>query len=109
MSAYLTRAAEQPAIAAFVCGHSLAIQKLNAIVREIARTNIPVVMMGESGTGKQVYGRLIHRLSKYCHTPLKKLGCRAAESGEFLAQLKSDLRGDGEATENGPRTLFLDG
>jgi len=93
---------------AFVYGYSPAIQKLNAMVGEIARTNIPVLLMGESGTGKEVYGRLIHRLSPNCHLPLKKLSCRALEAGEFLARLRSDLKGNVEGPEDGLRTLFLD-
>jgi two-component system, NtrC family, response regulator AtoC len=109
MSTFLGRSEDRAAISAFVYGHSPAIQSLNAIVGEVARTNIPVLLMGESGTGKEVYARLIHRLSKYCHTPLKKLNCRALEPGEFLSQLKSELGGNGESPEGGLRTLFLDG
>src|SRR5260370_5563886 len=52
---------------------------------------------------------MINGLSKSCQTPLKKLSCRALEPGEFLSQLKSDLKGNGEALEDGLRTLFLDG
>ena len=109
MRTSLSRPVEHPPVTAFVYGHSPAIQNLNAIVGQVARTSIPVLLIGESGTGKEVYGRLIHRLSKYCHTPLKKLCCRALEPGEFLAQLKSDLKLDGECSEDDMRTLFLDG
>jgi DNA-binding NtrC family response regulator len=84
-------------------------QSLNATVEEVARTNIPVLLMGESGTGKEVYGRLIHRLSKNCQRPLRKLSCRALEPSEFLAQLKSDLGGNGNNRGDGPRTVFVDG
>ena len=109
MSTFLSRCEDGAAIPVYICGHSPAIQRLNAIVGSIASTNIPVLLMGESGTGKEVYGRLIHRLSKYCHTPLKKLSCRALEPAEFLARLRSELRGNGEGIEDGLRTLFLDG
>src|SRR6266852_6372861 len=109
MSTSLSRRFDPSPITAFVYGRSPAIQNLNAIVRQGARTSIPVLLMGESGTGKEVYGRLIHRLSKYCHTPLMKLCCRALEPGEFLAQLKCDLKLNGECSEDRPRTLFLDG
>lgn len=109
MSPSLADTAFPPTNTAFVHGHSPAIQSLNAIIEEIARTNIPVLLMGESGTGKEVYGRVIHRLSKHCHKPLKKVNCRALEPGEFLALLKSDLRESGESSEDGVRTLFLDG
>ena len=93
----------------FVYGISAAIQSVNAMVEEVARTNIPVLLMGESGTGKEVYGRLIHRLSKNHETPLRKLSCRAKEPGEFFAQLKADLGGNGNGFEQGERTVFVDG
>ncbi len=109
MSTSLSHAVEHPKMTAFVLGHSAAMQKLNTVVVEIAPTNIPVVLMGDSGTGKEVYGRLIHRLSKHCRAPFKKLSCRALEAGDFLTQLKCDLRGNGEGAGDGPRTLFLDG
>jgi two-component system response regulator AtoC len=105
----MSRAVEHTNTTPFVYGQSAAIQRLNALVGEIAQTNIPVLLIGESGTGKEVYGRLIHRLSKYCHAPFKKLSCRALEPGEFLIRLKCDLRVNGEGAEDGLRTLFLDG
>src|SRR5215472_8088968 len=94
--------------AAFVYGHSSAIQSLNSAIKEIARTNIPVLMVGESGTGKEVYGRMIHRLSRQGQVPLKKVSCRAIEQAELLA-LKSNLRTQVEGLANGLGTLFLDG
>jgi len=91
----------------FVSGHSAVIQAVNSIVEDIARTEIPVLIIGESGTGKEVYGRMIHRLSKHGQTPLKKVSCRAVESGE-LAAWKSGLRDGGESSKDGMQTVFLD-
>jgi len=104
-----TNTALSPASYAFVRGLSSAVQALNALVEEIARTDIPVLLMGESGTGKEVYGRLIHRLSRHSHRPLKKVSCRTVEQGEFVAVLKSNLHENDHQTEDGGRTLFLDG
>ncbi len=109
MNTSLSRSVDPTASSGFVYGRSAAMQSLNATAEEVARTNIPVLLMGESGTGKEVYGRLIHRLSKNCHTPLRKLSCRVVEPGEFFAQLKSDLGGNGNGSEEGPRTVFVDG
>jgi two-component system response regulator AtoC len=109
MNTSLSGTADLTASTGFVYGRSAAIQSLNAVAEEVARTNIPVLLMGESGTGKEVYGRLIHRLSKNCHTPLRKLSCRAVDAGEFFAQLKSDLGGNGNGSGGGPRTVFVDG
>jgi two-component system, NtrC family, response regulator AtoC len=89
----------------FIRGRSPAIQCLNSILEEIARTNISVLLIGESGTGKGVYGRMIHRLSRGGHAPLRKVSCRAV-AREKLPELRSDLEGEGSAVE--PGTLFLD-
>ena len=109
MTTSVSQAAPLAVDKAFVWGCSPAIQKLNAAVVEVARTNIPVLLAGENGTGKEVYGRLIHRLSNYCRSPIKKLSCRVPEPAEFNAQLKSHLGGHRDSSENGPLTLFLDG
>ena len=72
-------------------GQSSAILAVNAIVGEIARTDIPVLLQGESGTGKDVYGRLIHQLSAMRELPLVKLSCTVLEPGELLARVKSAM------------------
>lgn len=99
---------DAPAEMSFVCGGAPAIQKVNALVGEIARTSIPVLVVGESGTGKEVYGRLIHRLSKGGGRPLRKFNCRALEPGELLAQLKADTHSNTAGFEHELQTLFLD-
>jgi two-component system, NtrC family, response regulator AtoC len=96
--------------AALVLGQSLAIQTVNKNIRELAATGIPVLIVGESGTGKQVYARLIHRLSRHSSTPLAKVSCRASESRELLAQLKGLLKRNPEPKSlSGTQTVFLDG
>lgn len=109
MSPSLTSTASRSATFAFVRGRSLAIQTLNAMVEGIAPTNIPVLLEGESGVGKEVYGRVIHCLSKHSERPLTKVNCRALEQEQAIALLKLDLRGSRENMESGPQTLFLDG
>ena len=66
---------EEPGVAGFVCGISPVMQTLNAIAGEIARTNIPVLIVGESGTGKDTYARLIHRLSNQSESRFQKINC----------------------------------
>lgn len=89
----------------FVYGQSEIIRGVNAVIGEISQTDIPVLLMGESGTGKDVYGRLIHQLSRQRKLPLVKLNCTMLESGEFLARVKRALS-EGEECSG---TLFLDG
>jgi two-component system, NtrC family, response regulator AtoC len=105
----VNRAFELVGEAGFVYGQSDAILSVNAIVGEISRTDIPVLLHGESGTGKDVYGRLIHQLSAMRELPLVKLSCTALQAGELLTRVKSSLgHWEGEPQENSG-TLFLDG
>ena len=109
MTSLLTDLSLQLGNTAFVPGHSSAIKTVNAIVEEIARTNIPVLLMGESGTGKDVYGRVIHLLSRQKATPLKKVNCRAAKHTEVLEVLKSSGRESDGNAQGSRETVFLDG
>jgi two-component system, NtrC family, response regulator AtoC len=109
MSTSVTQVAEFPASNGLVLGKSAAIRILNALVPEIARTDIPVLLMGESGTGKDVYGQWIHRLSNHSQTPMKKLSCRTMEAGELLAYIKNLQNGNASHAQDAVRTLFLDG
>jgi len=92
------------AVAGLVYGHATPIHALNAMVAEIARTDIPVLLMGESGTGKDVYARLIHRLSGSDKGPLKKLNCAALSEVQLLGEIQESRTG----AEGGVGTLFLD-
>lgn len=109
MSPCTTDLLQRPTNHTFVQGLAPAIQSLNSLVEDIARTNIPVLLMGESGTGKEVYGRRIHQLSKHCDKPLKRVSCGAVAPGEFLEVLKAKQLASSQSSEDGPRTLFLDG
>jgi two-component system response regulator AtoC len=109
MASLLTDLALELRNTGFVPGHSSAIQTVNAIVEEIARTNIPVLLTGESGTGKDVYGRVIHLLSGQRATPLKKVNCRAVEHTQVLEVLKSSLREPDGNCQGSRETVFLDG
>jgi len=59
----------------FVPGSAKSLELLDMTVVEIARTEIPVLILGESGTGKDVYARLLHRLSGGSEAQLRKLNC----------------------------------
>jgi two-component system response regulator AtoC len=79
---------------------------LNAMIAEVAHTEIPVLVLGESGTGKDAYASLIHRLSANCNLPLKKINCSGVEPSELLAQVNESLRRF--SNQDLPGTLYLD-
>jgi two-component system, NtrC family, response regulator AtoC len=62
---------------------SPAMRRIRDQVRQVANVDVPVLMLGESGSGKEVVARLIHKLSPRAHRPLRKVNC-AALPGELL-------------------------
>jgi two-component system response regulator AtoC len=107
MAVALSRAVDPVGEGGFVYGQSEAIRAANGVVAEIAQTDIPVLLCGESGTGKDVYGKLIHHLSRQRERPLAKLSCTMLEPGDLLGGVKRALEeADAERTVG---TLLLDG
>lgn len=86
-------------------------------VRQVAHLDSPVLLLGETGTGKEVIGNAIHNLSARRNGPLIKVNCGAIpptlmdselfghEKGAFTGAL-SRKRGRIERAHGG--TLFLD-
>jgi two-component system, NtrC family, response regulator AtoC len=72
----------------FVTGMCPAMQTLESVVAEIAPTNIPVLFVGDSGTGKAMFAQWVHRMSSRSPEPLVTITCAAMNS----AQLSSELR-----------------
>jgi two-component system, NtrC family, response regulator AtoC len=84
---------QEPTVTGFVYGVGPAMLSLNAMVAEISRTNIPVMIRGESGTGKDAYARLIHRLSQKGNRHFWKINCAATDPGDLLAQVQKAIGG----------------
>ena len=47
-----------------ILGISSAIQQIKSLIRQVAASDITVLVSGESGTGKELVARAIHLLSK---------------------------------------------
>ena len=52
-------------------------EKVNAVIGEIANVDIPVLIKGESGTGKELVAQTIHFKSNRRGNPLVKVNCAA--------------------------------
>jgi two-component system, NtrC family, response regulator AtoC len=91
----------------FVGGSSPAMLTLEAVVSEIAATNIPVLLVGESGTGKQMFAHRIHLLSGRSKEPLVKISCASMTPETFAAEI--GLIGSGRLIEEAAAgTAFFD-
>ncbi len=74
-------------------GKSPAIKTLHEVVRQFANTPFPVLVEGESGSGKELIAKYIHENSPNSSSPLLTINC-AAFSPELLeAQLFGHAKG----------------
>jgi len=60
-------------------------QKIKAKIELLAKVDVPVLISGESGSGREAVARLIHRLSNRARHKFGKVNC-AALNGELLEQ-----------------------
>ena len=98
-------------------GESAVMQDVRARIAKLARTQAPVHISGESGSGKELAARLIHRLGSRSDKPFVAVNCGAIPEtlmeSEFFGYRKgaftgadTDRSGFFQAADGG--TLFLD-
>ena len=58
-------------------GESQAVAKLREEIHKVAASSTPVLVVGPTGTGKELVANSIHRLSERAHGPLVKANCSA--------------------------------
>ena len=58
-------------------GSSPAMAEVRSQARRISRTNVPILMTGEGGTGKEAVARWIHANSEYASGEFVKVNCAA--------------------------------
>ncbi|MBZ5526384.1 MAG: sigma 54-interacting transcriptional regulator [Acidobacteriia bacterium] len=94
--------------AAYVTGVSPEMKPVQKLIAEIAPTDIPVLVVGESGTGKGVAAQQIHRLSKRRGLPFLTLGCAGQTEESFREQLHAFERAGVQGGGQGLGTVFFD-
>ncbi len=100
-----------------IIGKSDALKYVFFKVEQVAVTDTTVLLLGETGTGKELIARAIHDTSRYKHRPLVKVNCAALppnlieselfghEKGAFTG---ADSRYIGRFEVANKTTLFLD-
>ncbi len=100
-----------------IVGSSPALECVLAEVKRVAPTDSTVLVLGETGTGKELMARAIHNLSGRCGRPFVTLNCSAIpfdlleselfghEKGAFTGAVSQKI-GRFEMADTG--TLFLD-
>ena len=100
-----------------IVGSSPALESVLAEVERVAPTDSTVLILGETGTGKELIARAVHNISTRCGRPFVKLNCAAIpfdlleselfghERGAFTGAVAQRV-GRFEMADTG--TLFLD-
>ncbi|WP_185231892.1 sigma-54-dependent transcriptional regulator [Teredinibacter franksiae] len=100
-----------------IMGSSPLIIKLKKTIQKVARSQAPIYISGESGSGKELVARSIHELGPRASAPFVAVNCGAIPKelmeSEFFGHKKGTFTGAGQdklglfqAAEGG--TLFLD-
>ena len=74
-------------------GRSELIRSVVAKARKVARSNAPVLLRGDSGTGKEVFANLIHQLSPRADRPMVRVNCAALPETLMESELFGYARG----------------
>ncbi len=96
---------------------SRAMRDIQELVERVAPTDANVLLLGESGVGKEVMANQVHRLSARAGGPMVRLNCAAFPpnmiEGELFGYVKGAFTGavadfPGMIAESDGGTLFLD-
>jgi formate hydrogenlyase transcriptional activator len=74
---YLREEVRQLAEHSDIVGQSLAMKKVLSQAEQVAGTDATVLLLGETGTGKELLSRAVHRMSSRKDRPLVKVNCAA--------------------------------
>jgi transcriptional regulator with GAF, ATPase, and Fis domain len=98
-------------------GRSPAVRELEEMVHKAAATDFPVLLIGETGTGKSILARVLHHCSSRAKKGFVTVFCPSLEKGMVEAELFGHKRGAftgavadrlGKVQAAAQGTLFLD-
>jgi transcriptional regulator with PAS, ATPase and Fis domain len=76
-----------------IIGSSVELQEIVDVVRQVAPSDITVLITGESGTGKEIIARAIHAASSRADRPMISVNCGAIPEGIIESELFGHEKG----------------
>ncbi len=74
-------------------GNSSVMRQAAGLLRRIAPSDLPVLLLGETGTGKEIMARAIHRLGRASEAPFVAVNCGAISKELVESELFGHERG----------------
>jgi transcriptional regulator with GAF, ATPase, and Fis domain len=82
-------------------------QQIVRHARQVAASSLPVLLLGETGTGKEVIAHAIHAWSSRCQQPFVKLNCSAIPENLVESELFGHVRGAFSGADQKRQGRFL--
>lgn len=76
-----------------IIGNSVALNHALNVAVQVAGTDLSVLIVGESGVGKEVFSQIIHALSARKHNPFIAVNCGAIPEGTIDSELFGHEKG----------------
>ncbi len=98
------RSSDEPAGLAFVEGVSASMRPVEAVIRELAQRDVPVLVLAEPGAGKHATAQRIHQMSQRSEQDFRWFQCLGLrpEDLEILRELEN------KGTQLGAGTIYLE-
>ena len=88
-------------------GSSPAMEKLKQQIRRVARSQAPIFISGESGSGKELVARAIHQLGPRKNGPFIPVNCGAIPTGLMESEFFGHKKGSFTGAHQDKQGLFL--
>jgi formate hydrogenlyase transcriptional activator len=92
-NSYLDEAVRQEAGFSGIVGSSGALKEVLPLIAQVAPTDSTVLLVGETGTGKELFARAIHDASRRAGHPMIKVNCGGFAPGLVDSELFGHERG----------------
>jgi DNA-binding NtrC family response regulator len=76
-----------------IIGSSAAMREVYRVTRQVARSRASVLLLGETGTGKELIAHAIHDLSQRRNRPFVRVNCGALSESLLESELFGHVRG----------------
>ena len=104
----LRRALGEAHAATNLVAESDGMRDVRALVERVAEANVPVLLTGETGTGKGLVARVLHGLSSRAAGPFVPLNCAAVPEQLLESELFGHMKGAFTGATQNRAGLFVD-